>query len=100
MAQKIRLDSGGIADMLRSAPVAAAVASLGAQVAGNVGTPTASGRAIKVTTRSRTASGGRLSARPAVDISLADPAGTAVEAKRGPLRQAAAAAGLEVKGRS
>jgi hypothetical protein len=96
---KIRLDSDGIAEMLRSQRVEAAVESLGRSVESAVGTPTASGRPINVTTRSRTASGGRLSARPAVDVTLADPAGLAVEAKRGPLARAAASVGLEVRER-
>lgn len=96
---KIRLDSAGLAAVLRSAPVASAVEGLGASVAGAVGTPTASGRPIEVTTRSRIADGGRLSARPAVDITLADPAGLRVEAKRGPLARAAASQGLEVRRR-
>ena len=96
---KIRLDSDGIAEMLRSAPVETAVESLGRSVASAVGTPTASGKPIDVTTRSRTASGGRISARPAVDVTLAHPAGLAVEAKRGPLARGAASVGLEVRAR-
>ena len=99
MARKLKLDSRGIAEVLRRAEVADAVESLGQSVKGNVGSPTASGKPVDVTTRSRTAAGGRLSARPAVDITLAHPAGLAIEAKRGYLVKAASAAGLEVKRR-
>lgn len=96
---RLRLDSAGIAAVLRSSEVAAQVNSLGDSVASNVGSPTATGEPIPVRVTHRTAAGGRLSARPAVDITLAHPAGVAVEAKRGPLANAAAAAGLEVKRR-
>lgn len=99
-SSKLRLDHAGIGQILNSGPVASAIASLGAAVAGAVGTPTASGDPIPVTLRLRTASGGRLTARPAADITLAHAAGMAVEAKRGPLARAAAAQGLEVKSRS
>ncbi|QNO12672.1 hypothetical protein SEA_SNEK_11 [Arthrobacter phage Snek] len=97
---KFRLDSAGIAAVLNSGPVAAAVESLGSAVSASVGTPTASGRPLPVHRRMRTASGGRLrGVRPAVDITIADPAGLAVEAKRGYLVNAAASVGLEVKGK-
>lgn len=97
---KIRLDSNGIAAVLNSGPVASAVEGLGSAVSAAVGTPTASGRALPVHRRMRTASGGRLrGVRPAVDITIADPAGLAVEARRGYLVNAASAVGLEVKGR-
>lgn len=99
MPRKFKLDSRGIAEVLRSAPVASEIQSLGSSVASNVGAPTASGKPVEVRTRSRTAQGGRLSARPAVDITLAHPAGLAIEAKRGYLVKAAAASGLEVKKR-
>lgn len=94
---KIRLDSKGIAEVLRSSQVKGEVESLGRKVQAAVGAPTASGEPIPVERRSRVADGGRLSARPAVDVSLAHPAGMAVEAKRGPLVRAAASVGLEVK---
>jgi hypothetical protein len=96
-APKIRLDSAGIAEVLRRPAVANLVDDMASAVSANVGTPTASGRPLPVHRRSRTASGGRLSARPAVDVTIADPAGLAVEAKRGYLVKAAASAGLEVK---
>lgn len=95
---KLRLDSAGIAEVLNRAEVANLVEDLGSAVSAAVGTPTASGRQIPVKTRFRMASGGRLrGSRPAVDIILADPAGLAIEAKRGYLVRAAASAGLEVK---
>lgn len=96
---KIDLDHAGIAEILRSAQVAGLVNELGASVASAVGTPTAAGKPVPVRTRSRTASGGRISARPAVDITLAHAAGMAVEGKRAPLARAAASAGLQVRKR-
>lgn len=94
----IRLDSAGIAAVLQSAPVEAAVRQAAAAVAANASGETASGEPVPVETRERTASGGRLrSPRLAVDVMLAHPAGIRVEAKRGTLARAAAAAGLEVK---
>lgn len=96
-APKIRLDSAGIAEVLASAAVSNLVEDLGSAVSAAVGSPTASGRPIPVKRYTRTASGGRLrGSRPAVDIVLADPAGLAVEAKRGPLVKAAASVGLQV----
>lgn len=97
-APKIRLDSAGLAEVLNRAEVASLVESLGSSVAAAVGSPTAGGEPVDVVTRSRVASGGRLrGARPAVDITLAHPAGLRVEATRGPLARAAASVGLEVK---
>lgn len=98
MARKIRLDSPGIAAMLQSGEVTAAITELGEDVASRV-YETASGEVIPVETRLRIAQGGGLSPRPAIDVSLAHPAGLAVEAKRGSLVAAAGAAGLEVKAR-
>ncbi|WGH20302.1 hypothetical protein SEA_MAGUCO_10 [Arthrobacter phage MaGuCo] len=99
MGVKIRLDSRGIGEVLNSGPVRGAVESLGAQVAAAVGSPTASGTPVPVRRTSRTASGGRLrGVRPAVDITLAHPAGMAVEGKRGPLTRAARSVGLDVQG--
>jgi hypothetical protein len=98
MATKLKLDSKGIEAVLNGPAVTNKIASLGATVKANVGSPTASGDPIPVTTRMRVASGGRLiGTRPAVDVTLAHVAGLAVEAKRGPLARAAAAAGLPVK---
>lgn len=98
MAMKIRLDRAGMAAMLNSAEVGSAVDGLGAAVKGGV-SETAGGQAVPVRTRRRVAQGGRLSARPAVDVELAHPAGLRIEAKRGSLVRAAAAAGLEVTAR-
>lgn len=99
MASKIRLDKRGMAQMLNSAPVAAATVGLGRSVAGAV-SATADGEPIEVESRTRIAAGGRLSARTAFDVTLAHPAGLRVEAQRGPLARAAASRGLEVKGRA
>ncbi|UYL87616.1 hypothetical protein SEA_VRESIDENCE_11 [Arthrobacter phage VResidence] len=96
-APRIRLDSAGIAEVLNRAAVANLVEDKASAVSAALGTPTASGRTLPVKTRFRTASGGRLKgSRPAVDVTIADPAGLAVEAKRGYLVRAAASAGLQV----
>lgn len=94
----IRLDHAGIAEVLRSAEVAAVVeAAAQAVVANAQWNATVSGEPIPVTTRSRTASGARLSPRAAVDVTMEHPAALRVEAKRGTLLRAAAAAGLEAR---
>ncbi|URQ04999.1 hypothetical protein SEA_ITER_11 [Arthrobacter phage Iter] len=99
MAQKIRLDSRGIAEVLNSAKVYAATQELAASVAASVDAY-ADGKKIEVTRTTRVAQGGRLrSPRRAVDIHLAHPAGLRVEAKRGPLARAAASRGLQVRKR-
>ncbi|QOP65140.1 hypothetical protein PQD82_gp12 [Arthrobacter phage Phives] len=99
MAQKIRLDSRGIAEVLNSAAVYAATQELADSVAGAVDAEVG-GEKIDVTQSTRVAEGGRLrSPRKAVDIHLAHPAGLRVEAKRGPLAKAAASRGLQVRKR-
>lgn len=98
MAKKIRLDSKGIAEVLNSAPVYAATQELAASIAGSVNA-SAGGEKIPVTRSTRVASGGRLSARRAVDIHLAHPAGLRAEAKHGFLARAAASKGLQVRKR-
>jgi hypothetical protein len=98
MAVRVRRDSKGIAAMLQSGEVAARINALGASVAGNI-SETADGEPVPVEVRSRIASGGKLSPRPASDVVLAHPAGLRIEAKRGTLVRAASAAGLEVKRR-
>lgn len=96
MTPKIRLDSAGIAELLGSAGVASAVAEAGASIAANVNAQ-AGDEPIEVLTRTRQTFG-KLSGRTAVDITLAHPAAQRVEALRGPLAAAAAAAGYEVSG--
>lgn len=98
MARNIRLDSRGIAEVLNSAAVYAATQELAASVAGAVDA-SAGGEKIPVTRTTRVAAGGRLSARRAVDIHLAHPAGLRAEAKHGFLTRAAASRGLEVRKR-
>jgi hypothetical protein len=99
MANRVRLDKPGLAAILNSAEVGALVEALGHDVGGNVGSYTTSdGKVVPVRVTRRVASGGRLSVRPAVDVTLAHPAGRNVEAKHGVLARAAASAGLTVKG--
>lgn len=99
-SSKLRLDRGGIAETLRSAKVASQVKSLGRSIASSVHLPDINGpQEAEVLVNDRTASGGRISARPAVDVTIAHPAGIRVEAKHGVLARAAAANGLQVKAR-
>lgn len=98
MAPKIRLDHAGMAEMLDSAKVSAAVEELGKSVADAVTLPAIKGpQEAEVKTTVRKASGGRLTSRTAVDVTLAHPSGVRVEAKHGTLAKAAASKGLEVR---
>lgn len=99
--KKIRLDKAGMAQMLASAPVTQEVIDLGRSVGSAVQLPKINGpQPAKVTTKARSAEGGRLSRRTAIDVTIAHPAGMRVEAKYGTLRKAAASRGLSVKGRA
>lgn len=99
MDVKLRLDSKGIAAALRQSGVVSAIAEAGAAVKGNVNSPIAHDGPVEVRLGSRTAAGGRLSARPAATVTLAHPAGLGFEGRNGTLARAASAAGLEVKAR-
>jgi hypothetical protein len=92
---KIKLDHAGMAEILRDFPVAL-LDSEASKIASGAEGETASGKPVPVRRSNRTAKGGRLSERPAVDVTLAHPAGQRIEAKRGTLARAAAAAGFEV----
>ncbi|MCZ9884643.1 hypothetical protein [Arthrobacter sp. B2a2-09] len=97
---KIRLDHKGIGALLQGPEVTQAIHTLGEAVAANVGAPTTSKQAlVRVEVEHRTASGAKLSPRPAVDIRLGSSMGAAMEAKHGYLARAATAAGLELKSR-
>lgn len=97
MASRVRLDSAGLAEVLRSGEVRGALSELAYSTAANAG-DYAGMDPIPVEVRERVASGGRLRGeRPAFDVTLAHPAALRVEAKRGTLLRAAASAGLEVK---
>lgn len=95
---KIELDHGGIAEILKSAAVGAMVDEAASQVAANV---EAQGQMVN---------GGRdvlpvvldsyVTDRQARSVTLAHPAGLAVQAKHGTLTRAAADAGLEVTERA
>ena len=93
MAQKLRLDSAGIAEVLRSAKVAGLVEDAATSVGANVSETVRSGEPLPV----RVA--GYTSDRAAASVTLAHPAGLGMEAKRGTLSRAASAAGLEVRSR-
>lgn len=92
-AVRIRLDHPGIAEVLNSAEVAAAIAGLAASVAANArsdGAVARNGVPVEVSTYTTD--------RSAASVALAHPAGLAIEAKHGSLIRAAGAAGLEVHG--
>lgn len=93
---KLRLDHKGMAAMIASAEVSAAVNALGDSVASAANGETVSGDPVPIGVRSRNAEGGRLSARTAVDVFMRHPAGLRIEAKRGTLARAAGSVGLEV----
>lgn len=94
MAGKLRLDRGGIAEVLKSAKVRSVVDLSAETVAARVSETARNGDPIKVTTDSYTTD------RAAAGVTLAHPAGLGIEAKRGSLARAAASAGLEVTSRS
>lgn len=87
MAERVKLDRAGIAEVLKvmmRAPVDEAAAAIAANV--DVGSVTEA----EVVTRSYTTD------RAAAAVSIAHPAGLAIEAKHGALRKAAASQGLKV----
>lgn len=102
MPRKIRLNSRGIAAVLKSAEMRRATNAAAEQVAANV-----EAQNIKV----GDADGGKhekplpvkvtpgVSDRARATVALAHPAGQAVQAKHGALTKAAAQAGLDVNGR-
>ena len=95
MLTNLKLDHGGMAQMLKSGEVAAVIASLAAEVATAAGAEESVQRnAVPVETRSYTTD------RAASAVSLAHPAGLPIEGKYGPLTRAAGGAGLEVRGRA
>lgn len=102
MASRVRLDSRGIAALLKSAPIDAAAKAAAEAVADNV-------RDQGITVGDK--DGGsheydlpvkvfpHTTDRAHVVVALAHPAGLAVQAKHGALTKAAAQAGLDVKGK-
>ena len=94
MAQKLRLDSAGIAEMLRSADVALAISEAAEGVAGSVHEVAHGGEVVPVRVDEYTTD------RAAAGVTMAHPAGLGIEAKRGSLSRAAEANGLEVHGES
>lgn len=90
MARKLRLDHPGIAEMLRSAEVAGVIDSAASAVASGVSETSRNGTSIPVVVDSYTTD------RAAAGVTMAHVAGLGIEAKRGSLARATAAAGLEV----
>jgi hypothetical protein len=102
MANRIRLNHKGVEQVLKSAPMAAAVKAKAEQVAQNV-----RDQNIKVGDRD----GGKheydlpvkvtmtTTDRAHANVTITHPAGEAVQAKHGALTKAAAQAGLDVKAR-
>lgn len=98
MTDKVRLDRGGIAALLKSGPMAELVASAAADVADSVrglgiqvdGVPGKYDLPVEVSTYTTD--------RAAASVAIAHPSGVAVQAKHGALSKGASAAGLQVKG--
>lgn len=87
-------DTAGIAELEKSDGVAAAVKALAVQVAANAESQhraVSSGQVLPVKVDTYTTD------RAAASVTLAHPAGLAMQAKYGVLTKAAAGAGLEVK---
>lgn len=94
----IRLDSRGMEQMLKSSGVRKAVANAGKAVASRAVYTTRNGEEIPVEVTDFTTSTMRMN-RAATAVSLAHPAGPAIQAKNGTLTKAASEAGLKVKPR-
>jgi len=84
VAAQIKMDSKGFAEMLRS--LSAEVKAAADAIAANVD---ARGKPVEVRTYETD--------RAAASVSIAHPAGLAIQAKHGALTQAAASVGLEVR---
>lgn len=92
-AFSLRLDHGGMAEMLTSAPVAAVIQGYAETTAGHArSNPAVTRHGVPVEVRSY------VTDRAACAVTLAHPVGMALQAKYGVLTQAAGAAGLEVGG--
>jgi hypothetical protein len=91
MARKLRLDHPGIGAMLKSSEVAAVIDALGVAAGAH-----AEGHILRGGDEVPVLVGGDTTDRAVVRVTLAHPAGGAVEAKYGLLAKAAAAQGLEV----
>lgn len=95
MAKKIKLDSGGINEVLNSAPVRAELKRMGDSVASKT-EATVKGNPVPVDAKeySGTVKGRK---RPVVIVAIKHVGGAAIEAKRGSLSRGAAAAGIKIK---
>ena len=94
MAGKLRLDRGGIREVLVSDKVRSVVDLSAERVASGVSETARDGTPIRVVTASYRTD------RAAAGVTMAHAAGLGIEAKRGTLARAAAAAGLEVTSRA
>lgn len=101
MSRRVKLDSAGVAEVLRRSEVAAAAGALAEQVAdGARGAATVDRNGAEVVVDEYEASGGRMrSARPAFAVTVKHPGALGMEAKYGVLSGAAAAMGLTVRGK-
>lgn len=100
MRKNIRLDTKGLAEVMRSSEVVAEVRKLAESVADAASGDSAVLRhEVPVTVEEYTAQGGRLrSPRPAFAVTMKHPGGLGIEAKHGTLSRAAESRGLRVKG--
>lgn len=83
-----RLDHGGIAELLKSGPFAAAVHSVAQSIAGSVDVDAEEGVVVDDYTTDRAAS----------SVTIRDPRAMLWQAQDGVLTRAASGAGVEVKG--
>lgn len=90
---KIKPDSGGFEAVLKSAAVAAVVRAAADSVADGVSETAHNGDPIPVNVSEDTTDRARAS------VTMTHPAGIGIEAKRGSLKKAARATGLDVSGR-
>jgi len=96
---KIKLDRRGIGAVLAGGEVTGVIADLGEDVASRVYEDSHDGIVPVDATPYRARLRGDTVPRAAVAVTMAHPAGMAIEAKRGSLVAAASAAGLEVTAR-
>ncbi|GAA4981243.1 hypothetical protein [Actinopolymorpha pittospori] len=93
---KVRLDHAGIAEVLRSGEVRAALDDLAGTVAGNA---SSSPEWQRYAARGEVRVASYTTDRAAAAVTLAHPGGLGMQAKHGTLTRAAGAAGLEVRER-
>jgi hypothetical protein len=95
MADRIRLDHKGLAEVLKWETLAADTMAAAESIAAGAQHTTRQGVTVRATTIRR-----RTTDRVGAVVALSHPAGAAIEAKYGVLTKAAASAGMPVRSRS